>query len=102
LIDYVCFVSVGAGCSCGAIPTGKDDISKNLIVPAPLKKEYQEIMAKLIRAQEDIYNMISENLMLFYKQVGRTLFSGLLSHTVLVRLRYDYCSDANFCIASNE
>jgi hypothetical protein len=70
------FVSVGAGCSCDGYRYGssKDDFSENMMkTSSPLRNEYNEIVSKLVKAQDDIYSLVSENLMLFYKQVRRNV-----------------------------
>jgi hypothetical protein len=65
---------VGAGCSChseesSSLPEGREDGSSQQHAAGPFKEEFQQILSKLSLIQEEIYRMISENLMLFYKQV---------------------------------
>jgi hypothetical protein len=65
---------VGAGCSChseesSSLPEGREDSSLQQHAAAHFKEEFQQILSKLSLIQEEIYRMISENLMLFYKQV---------------------------------
>ena len=80
------YLSVGAGCSCqsknGSTATSNDDMSNSSKddLPTPrvvhLKAEFEEVLAKLLKAQENIYSLVSENLMIFYKQVGQLYKNG--------------------------
>ena len=54
--------------------SSKDDLPTPRVVH--LKAEFEEVLAKLLKAQENIYSLVSENLMIFYKQVGQLYKNG--------------------------
>ena len=54
--------------------SSKDDLPTPRVVH--LKAEFEKVLAKLLKAQENIYSLVSENLMIFYKQVGPLYKNG--------------------------